>query len=275
MSRNTHSLSAAALALAGVLTCPLTSSASEPVDAEQIARCVRDNRPAANTLETVEFTSTDRVGGVSVRRATIYSGRSADAYRVLYMQLIYPSDLRGSRFLIAERDGATRVFLSLAGSPQLKQIASAGQSSGLLGTDFSSEDLAQLYGLSRPGRSRRLEDGQSEDRPTYVIETRPLAQERSTYSAIVSHVDKDTCVVLRSQFYERPGQLRKVLVAPTSGLKRLGSGWIAHELTMRDLRDETETRLVVQRIETGERIRDLPIQVEAPAGDGSPGPQSE
>ncbi len=253
-----------ALVLAVLSGWPFALSARELVGADQIARCARDNQPAGNILQTVELTSTDRLGNELVRRATVYSGNTPDNVRALYVQLIYPSDLSGSRLLLAERDGLTQMFVAVAGRLDLKRLNAAGGSPRLFGTDFSSEDLARLYGMNRPGRSERLEDGQSEGRPTYVIETRPRGAGDSTYARVVSHVDKDTCVVLRAELYERPEQLRKVLTAPPSGVKQIGSVWIAHDLTMRDLLDQTQTRFIVERVESGDRVRDLPFRIPAP-----------
>ncbi len=253
-----------ALVLAVLSGWPFALSARELVGADQIARCARDNQPAGNILQTVELTSTDRLGNELVRRATVYSGNTPDNVRALYVQLIYPSDLSGSRLLLADRDGLTQMFVAVAGRLDLKRLNAAGGSPRLFGTNFSSEDLARLYGMNRPGRSERLEDGQSEGRATYVIETRPRGAGDSTYARVVSHVDKDTCVVLRAELYERPEQLRKVLTAPPSGVKQIGSVWIAHDLTMRDLLDQTQTRFIVERVESGDRVRDLPFRIPAP-----------
>lgn len=255
--------------LSSILIWPLVLSAEELVDADEITACVRANRPAGNTLETVELTSTDRIGYEHVKRGSIHSGHSRDAFRTLYVRLIYPSDLSGSTFLIAERDGTTRMFVSVAGFADLKRISTAGGNPELFGTDFSAEDLARLYGMNRPGQSRRLEDSVTEGRPTYVIEIHSLQDHDSSYEIVISHVDKDTCVVLKSELYERSERLRKVFTASASSQKRVGSWWIAHELLMRDLRDETQTRLVVERVETGDRVRDLPIRVEPPDEVGS------
>ena len=252
-------LSGLLLVLAVLSSWTLALAARELADADQIALCARDNRPSENVLQTVELTSTDRLGNELVRRATFYSGNAPDRVRALYVQLIYPSDLSGSRLLLAERDGLTQVFVALAGTPDLKRLNAARGSSRLFGTDFSSEDLARLYGMNRPGRSQRLEDGQREGRPTYVIETRPATTEDSSYA-----VDKDTCVVLRAELYERPEQLRKVLTAPPGRVKKVGSVWIAHELLMQDLLDQTQTRFVVERVESGDRVRDLPFRIPAP-----------
>ena len=253
-----------ALVLAVLSSWPLALSIRGRVNAEKIALCARDNRPPENTLQTVEFTSTDRLGNELVRRATVYRGNAPDGVRALYVQLIYPSDLSGSRLLLAERNGLTQIFLAVAGTPDLKRLNAPSDSPRLFDTDFSSEDLARLYGMNKPGRSTRLKDGQREGRPTYVIQTRPYNKEDSSYALVVSHVDKETCIVLRAELYDRLDQLRKVLTVPPDHVKQVGSVWIAHDFTMQDLLDQTQTRFIVERVESGDRVRDLPFPVPAP-----------
>ncbi len=55
---------------------PLALSIRGRVNEEKIALCARDNRPPENTLQTVELTSTDRLGNELVRRATVYRGNA-------------------------------------------------------------------------------------------------------------------------------------------------------------------------------------------------------
>ncbi len=70
--------------------------------------------------------------------------------------------------------------------------------------------------------------------------------------------------MLRAELYERPEQLRKLLTAPPDSVKQIGSVWIAHDLLMRDLLDQTQTRFRVERVESGDRVRDLPFRIPAP-----------
>jgi hypothetical protein len=61
-------------------------------------------------------------------------------------------------------------------------------------------------------------------------------------------------VLLRSEFYERGDRARKVLTAKASALSREGDVWFAREYLMRDLRDETETTMIVEEVEVGKPI---------------------
>jgi hypothetical protein len=45
-----------------------------------------------------------------------------------------------------------------------------------------------------------------------------------------------------------------VLTANTSTLSREGDVWLAREYLMRDLRDETETTMIVEEVEVGKPV---------------------
>ena len=91
-------------------------------------------------------------------------------------------------------------------------------------------------------------------RPAYVLDVRPTSESDSAYERIVAFIDKETCVLLRSEFYERGDRARKVLTAATSTLSQEGDVWLAREYLMRDLRDETETTMIVEEVEVGKAI---------------------
>ena len=69
----------------------------------------------------------------------------------------------------------------------------------------------------------------------------------SAYDRIVSHVDQETCVLLRAEMYQGE-KTRKILTAAPERIAKEGSVWVAHEVLMQDLRDETQTRLVVEEM---------------------------
>ena len=63
-------------------------------------------------------------------------------------------------------------------------------------------------------------------------------------------------MVLKTEFYEKGQQLRKQLTVEPSAIQKTGNIWYPAEMLMKDLRDKTETRLLVRRITTGEALDD-------------------
>ena len=131
----------------------------------------------------------------------------------------------------------------------------------LFGTDLSYQDMERLYGLNRPGQWKRLADGMNEGQPTFVLETRPIAGPGATYGRIESHIDQESCVVLKSNLFDRTLQLRKIFTALPAEIRKEDEVWVAHDVLMSDLRDETQTRVVIESVEDHAPIPDLPRSV--------------
>jgi hypothetical protein len=80
--------------------------------------------------------------------------------------------------------------------------------------------------------------------------------ETSGYEKIATFIDKQTCVTLKTELYERGHQLRKIMTIDPADIKPVGDIQVPRALVMRDVRDRTETRLVIQEIRTGEPLDD-------------------
>jgi hypothetical protein len=90
-------------------------------------------------------------------------------------------------------------------------------------------------------------------RPVYVVNSYP--DDNSGYEKITTFIDKETCVALKTDLYERGHQLRKTMRVDPATIKKEGSIHVPQTLLMRDLRDETETQLIIQKI-----ITNLPLE---------------
>jgi hypothetical protein len=215
-------------------------------------------------VRSVEFSSRDRLGNERVQRALVYGGVSRTGLRTLLIELTDPADLRGLAVLVTERDGANHVFVSPAGLPDVKQVRGATGQSSLFGTDFSYEDIERLYGLTRPGETHKL--GRSETpldgRPFWLLETTPAAEAGSNYRRVVSLVDQETCVLLRAEMYEAGPEPRKVLTSDFRSVTREGSTWVARDVLLRDMRDQSQTRMRIDAMQVDTEHRGIPFTPE-------------
>jgi hypothetical protein len=250
----------ARLALLGLLLPFGVAAEDDPRTAGQIIECVRANQPQTNAVQTIELTRWDRTGVEHITRAVVFRGQ-IEGELTLLMRFTHPQDLAESLFMITQRQGRNEFFLSSPDLPGLKQISGPSVSGELFGTDFSYQDIERIYGMNRPGQWSRLTDGTEEGRPTWVIETRPSQGPDASYGRVVSYVDQETCVVLRSEIYDRTLQLRKIFTALPAEVRKKDEVWLAHNLLMSDLRDETQTRIVVESVEDHAPIPDLPRTV--------------
>ena len=226
--------------------------------AQDIQDCVQSNVPKRTSEQEVEFTAVDRVGNERFSRAEVQGKRFDDGQRRVLLKFNRPDDLRGSAFLMIERAGSngSDMFLYSPELRKVKRLSGRATASSLFGTDFSAEDFERLQGINRPGTLRRVEDAEIDGRPVWRLETRPTEAAESAYERIVSFVDQERCVALRTESYEPGDRLRKVLTADPETIERHGDIWVPERLVMRDERDETHTVLRVDEVRLDVEIAD-------------------
>ncbi len=248
--------------LAGLLLlAPATRAAGDAPDSgsvEEVTECVQKNTPEKSSVQLVEFTTVDRIGGERVSRAKIKGKKfESDQLRRVILHFSKPLELRGSAFLSIEQDeGSPDMFLYTSELRKAKRVTGQGGGGKLFGTDFSYEDFVRWQGLNQPGASRRLPDAVEAGQPVWVVETTPAEGAESSYERVVFFVDQETCVALKTESYEKGETPRKILTADPDQLLEEGGVWFASELLMRDLRDETHTRVVVEDVEVDRNLRD-------------------
>lgn len=240
--------------LAILLALPLTAGGATR-SLEEIEECVRNNLPRTSSVQTVALRSTNRVGDVNESIATIHWMSFDDDLSKVLLRFTRPLEMRGAGLLLLEKKGRSPdTFLYLPEIGQVRRVSSSAAASSLFGTDFSYEDFNRLVGMSGEAAKELGDDTEIEGRGAHTITARPTPESGSAYERIVMAVDTETCVVLQTQSYEPGDQLRKVLLTDPAEIKQIGSLWVPHRLTMRDVRDETKTDVVVEEIEVEAKI---------------------
>ncbi|MCZ6772160.1 MAG: outer membrane lipoprotein-sorting protein [Proteobacteria bacterium] len=134
-------------------------------------------------------------------------------------------------------------------------------SGDLLGTDFSYEDFSHFYGTTSDNDIQRLEDTTLDERAVMVLQSTPrdpqAAYDRgSTYSRIVSYIDREQCVPLKTLFFEDQDEPVKALIAKRERIQQSGGRWVPYEMVMHDHDDGSRTILTIEGIEFDPEIRD-------------------
>ena len=242
------------LPLVLVLALGAGPAAAELRTAEEIDACYRDNFPKQSSVQVVSMKAVDRIGATTESRSKMYWKKFDDGFARVMMRFEKPADLRGAGLLMVEKKDRNDMFIYLPVLRRVKRITSRMTSGSMFGTDFSYEEFERMQGIATSSPMTRLEDATAQDRPAYVLEVRPTEKEESAYERIKAFIDKETCVTLRAEFYERGDKPRKVLTNDPSKLTRVGEIWVPHEFLMRDHRDETHTRMSVEEVEVGVEI---------------------
>ena len=114
--------------------------------------------------------------------------------------------------------------------------------------------------LNRPESAQRLPDGDLDGRAVYVIQATPSDPAQSSYSKVLSYVDKQTCVVLKSESYEQD-RLRKVLTAKVDSLYTENGINAPTEVEMKDVRDQTHTLVNIEDLDVDGEVDARSFQV--------------
>lgn len=223
---------------------------SEKMSVDDIMECVKRSGPEKSSIQSATLRSVDEKGVVNESEATLYWRKFDDGLSRALIRFSAPPDLRGSALLMLEEaNGESDMYMYLPEFRKVRRVTTGMMSGSMFGTDFTYEEFEHLYDLAEKLENRRLEDGRVGDEPVYVVESTPQSEEDSAYSRIVQYVEQARCIPLKSEFFEGSGGPRKVLSVDPSMLRQVSGAWLPHQIVMRDLRDGTQTILVMRNIE--------------------------
>ena len=154
-----------------------------------------------------------------------------------------PRDIEGTALLshakILDPDNQ---WLYLPALKRVKRIASSNKSGPFVGSEFAFEDFTSLELNKYEYRYLGTQDidGMTHD----VIERLPR-YENSGYSKQVAYIDQDVFQIRKVEFYDRRGDLLKVLVL--GDYRQYDNGvWRAHRLSMENVQTHKQTDLIYQ-----------------------------
>jgi len=248
------------LAWALVLSFPLTLAAQDP--AQEVRECLKRNIPKKSSAQTVHFIAIDRIGGQREFRGKILGMRVADGSRRAKLCIGQPPEMRGSEMLSMETaEGAPDTFLYTSELRKAKRITGEGVGGSVFGTDFTFEDLQRWQQLNRPESQERMPDAELDGRPMYVLAAKPSNPAESSYTKVLSYVDKKTCVVMKSESFETGDRLRRVLIARPEPMLEEGGIFAPSEVVMKDVRDETSTTVAIEDLDVDGDVDERSFEV--------------
>lgn len=223
---------------------------ASPATAESVSKCVGDNAPAKTMRQRIELATRDRLGEGRTYDVKGLWKREDDGLSKLVLRISAPADLRGSAFLMIEREGRSPdLFSYLPELDKVRRISARGAGGSLFGSDFSYEDVQRIQNLASAANSRLLGEDERAGRPAWKLESQPHPDDISAYTRIVSWIDRERCVPLAAEFFGEGTDPAKLLSVPPAQVVREGNGWVAMELTLQDLEAETQSSVRVKEVE--------------------------
>jgi outer membrane lipoprotein-sorting protein len=228
--------------------------AAHGIDA-QLEACIRKNEPQSSAIQQIELRSTDRAGYDKTLVSDIYLKRLPDKTARLIAYFREPDDIVGTRLLVIENDTGNEMYVYMPSLFKIRRISSKRISSSMYGSDFSYEDIERFYGMLSSEQPVQAPDASLDGEAMYVLETHPDKESGSKYESIVAYFEKQDCVIRRVDFFEPGKKLRKQLVADANSVTTTGTIQLPRKFLMTDLRNKTETRLHIRKLEL-----DVPLE---------------
>lgn len=213
---------------------------------QEVRDCVERNLPKSGR-QLVRLERSDPAGKMRSLEATAFWKPDAEDHARFLIRIEAPPDERGCAFLMLERDRGTDIWTYLPELRAVRRISPRAVSGSFFGTDFTYEDILELQQESEHARIERLPDADVDGRPVQVLSAVPAADSGSDYSRVVTLVDRETCVPLRTDLYGKAHELAKQVRVAWEDVGRQGGRWRPRKIVLRDFAKGTESRLIFGR----------------------------
>jgi outer membrane lipoprotein-sorting protein len=191
-------------------------------------------------------------GQESVRKLSFQGVEEADRREKTVIHFEFPPDVKGTALLTHERGAEDDdQWLYLPAIKRTKRIASSNKSGSFMGSEFAYEDMVvrQLDKYS----FRYLGDETVDGKDCYVIEQTPK-NASSGYSKMIRWRMKDSLQELRTDYYDRKGELLKQRAM--SGHHLVDGFWRAARISVKNVQTSKASTL---------SFDDVKLKVDLPA----------
>ena len=255
MNIKTNASLTLALAFGIVFAAPLAANTAAEKGFEIAARSDRSDIGFGDSRVELQMILRNAAGQESSRTLEIATLEKADESVGDKSLVLFdtPRDIEGTALLshakILDPDNQ---WLYLPALKRVKRISSSNKSGPFVGSEFAFEDFTSLELNKFDYRYIGTESG---DGMTYDVVERLPRYENSGYSKQIAYIDQDVFQIRRVEFYDRRGDLLKVL--ELADYRQYDNGvWRAHRLTMENLQTNKKTDLVYQDYAFGVGISD-------------------
>jgi negative regulator of sigma E activity len=171
----------------------------------------------------------------------------------VYMEVLAPQDVSGTRFLMKDRaEGSDEQFIYIPAVKRAIKVSEETRKQPFLGSDFYIADLVKpdinAYDYTFVGEE---EVG---GRKTKLVQATPRNPDGEIYSKTISALDPQELVIVRTQFFDKKGQLFKVLTVKK--IEKIDGNVTPTEQEMADVPGATSSTLIVKDVKYGVELND-------------------
>jgi len=155
-----------------------------------------------------------------------------------------PASVKGIAFLSLPGD---LMYVYLPSFRKVRRIATSVKNTNFAGTDFTYDELS-TFKYSEKYKPEII----SEDDSVWILKLIP--KQKGDYAYLVMYVDKNTYIPVKIEFYDRGGNLWKIM--REEKVKKIKGYNVPTLLTMEDLKKKHKTIMYIDSIELDIKIPD-------------------
>ncbi len=180
------------------------------------------------------------------KRRMVTLRRDTDSERRVLIRFTSPADIENTAFLVIEdtTDNSTRQHLYLPALKRTRRIVSAQQGRSFVNSDFTYEDM-QRHPVDE--WNYELKDSETVlGHPCYVLISKPKPDTDTQYQKIVSWIEREHFIPLRTEFWNKKGdQFKTYKVEKLAIIDGIAT---EIEVVMEDHSDQHVTRITTDNV---------------------------
>tara|TARA_R110002073_G_scaffold176071_2_gene333708 strand:- start:1046 stop:1855 length:810 start_codon:yes stop_codon:yes gene_type:complete len=226
------------------------------VDDPVVQACIDKTAASRSVTQHITLRSFDDSGLIEESIADIYLQRSAENKSRAVIRLSGPPSRKGLAVLMLESDKLDpTMYLYVPDLRRTRKVTGKQLAASMMGTDFSYEEFSHFQCSAAESKTQRLDDRTFDGVATYVLETTPAGTD-SPYRRILTYIDQQRCVPLKTEFLSPDDAVMKELIATPDSIRAVGEVHIPHQVIMYDRVKNTRTELGIEDLVLDAKIND-------------------
>ncbi len=226
------------------------------IDDPAVQMCIDKTAGSRAVTQHITLRSFDDSGLIEESIADIYLQRSSESKSRAVIRLSGPPSRKGLAVLMLESDKLDpTMYLYVPDLRRTRRVTGKQLAASMMGTDFSYEEFSHFQRSAAESETKRIEDRTLDGVATYVLETSPASAD-SPYRRILTYIDQQRCVPLKTEFLAPDDSITKELIATPDSIRPVGELHIPHQLIMYDRVKNTRTELGVEDLVLDADIND-------------------
>nr|WP_242510872.1 outer membrane lipoprotein-sorting protein [Halorhodospira halophila] len=224
------------------MLAPAVALADEAPSGEELAQAVFDRPDGDDLVTRGSMTLTGERSRDRVRESFEYRLDGADGESWSLIRFTSPANIEDTALLVHNHaDGESDQWLYLPAADRVRRVSGDNRGSSFVQSDLYFEDLEDR----RPEEDEHRLIGTDTygGREVWLLESKPVEADNSTYSRRLRWIDPDTLVELRIDFYR--GGEDPIKRLEVQELEKIDGYWTVTRSTMSHLEQGTQTVLEV------------------------------